>query len=403
LRNIDYHTIEAAKNMGEKASGIFLKVVVPSLKPTFFAVTIMIFITGLSAMAAPLMVGGPDFQTINPMIIDFSKTQGSRDIAALLSVILGVATIIMLMVLTKIEKGKNYMSVSKTMTKLKKQKIENPILNVVAHVAAYGLFLVYSIPVILIILFSFSDSSAILSGTLSFSSLTVQNYIAMFTRPGAASPFVVSFIFSLFAAVIVAAVAIILAKITHKSKRKSDSMFSYGALIPWLLPSTFIALGLMITYGSPRLIMGNVVLVGTLFILLLGYIILRLPFSFRMIKSTFFGVNDELEEAAKSMGSGTVRTMVLVILPIILPAVFSVIVMNFNALLLDYDLTVFLYHPIFEPLGVAIKAASEETATANSQAMSFVYTVIVMVISSLALYLTMGKGIEKIKHLAGRA
>lgn len=83
IHNIDYYTIEAAKNMGASGASIFFKIVFPVLKPTFFAITILTFLTGLGAMSAPLIVGGQDFQTINPMIITFSRSSSSRDIAAL--------------------------------------------------------------------------------------------------------------------------------------------------------------------------------------------------------------------------------------------------------------------------------------------------------------------------------
>ena len=60
-------------------------------------------------MSGPLIVGGPDFQTINPMIKTFANMTGSRDIAALLAIILGIATTILLAIMQKIEKkGKFY-------------------------------------------------------------------------------------------------------------------------------------------------------------------------------------------------------------------------------------------------------------------------------------------------------
>lgn len=402
IRGLDYHTIEAAKNMGASPGKIFFKVVLPSLKPTLFAITILTFLTGLGALSAPLIVGGEGFQTINPMIITFAKSQGSRDIAALLSIVLGVATIVLLFILSRVEKGNNYISVSKTKARLTKQKINNPIMNIVAHCVAYGMFIVYMAPVVLIIIFSFSNALSIKTATLSFSNLTLNNYVALFNQVGAIRPYVISFIYSGLAAIIVAIIAVVIAKIVHKSKNKIDSVFEMGALIPWLLPSTLIAMGLMVTYDAPKLVMGNKVLVGTVGIMLIAYVIVKLPFSYRMIKSAFFGVSDELEEAAKCMGASTFYTMIKVIIPVLIPAILSVIVLNFNGLFSDYDLSVFLYNPLYQPLGIVIKAASDETATLNAQAMSFVYTVILMIIAATALYLTQGSGMEKIKEFKNK-
>ncbi len=388
IRGLDYHTIEAAKNLGASGTSILMKVVMPTLRPTFFAVTILTFLTGLGAMSAPLIVGGPNFQTINPMIMAFAKTPSSQELAALLAVILGVATILLLMIQNKLEKGKNYISISKTKTKLQKQKIENKGLNILAHITAYALFFIYTLPVVLVILFAFSNSLAITTGNLAFSSFTLENFQRLFVDASAFKPYLISVIYAISAAVIVTAIAVIVSRIVHKGKSKTNAFFEYSMLIPWILPSTLIALGLMLTYDQSRLIVGNKVLIGTLVILLLGYIVVKLPFSFRMIRSAFYSIEDSLEEAAQSMGASKFYTLRRIIIPIILPVLLSVIALNFNSLLAEYDLTVFLYHPLYPPLGVIVKAASDDIASTNAIAMSFVYTVVLMIISSITLYLT---------------
>lgn len=139
IRSVDYHTIEAARNMGAKPFTVFRKVVLPTLIPTLFALTIMVFLSGLSAVAAPMIVGGKGFQTINPMIITFAGMGNSRDLAALLAIILGIATTILLTIMNKIEKGGNYISISKTKAPLKKQKIASKPWNIIAHIVALSL------------------------------------------------------------------------------------------------------------------------------------------------------------------------------------------------------------------------------------------------------------------------
>jgi iron(III) transport system permease protein len=397
VRGLDYYIIEAAKNMGASSSMIFFKVVLPMLKPTLFAITILTFLTGLGAMSAPLIVGGTSFQTINPMIIAFAKMPSSREIAALLAVILGVATIGMLTIFNKIEKSGNYGSISKTKTRLVKQKINNNVMNFMAHLIAYLLFIIYMLPICLVVLFSFSNILAIKTGKFSFGALTFENYRTLFTQTDVFKPFFVSFLYSLSAAIIVAIIAIVITKIVYKTKNKFDLFFEYSVLIPWLLPSTLIALGFMMTYDTPRWIIGNKVLIGTWILLLIAYVVVYLPFSFRMIKSTFFSIDANLEEAAKCMGAGALYSMLKVTLPIILPSILSVVAINFNSMLADYDLSVFLYQPFLQPLGIVIKSASDETASSNAQAMMLVYSVVLIIISSIILYLTQGKGMKKIK------
>ena len=391
IRGIDYQTVEAAKNMGASFGRTFFSVVLPVLKPNLFALTILTFLTGLSAMSAPLIVGGPEFQTINPMIITFANSAYSRELAALMAIILGVATIILLAIMSKVEKGGNYISVSKTKSKIIKQKITNPVLNLLSHMAAYLLFVIYVFPILLVTLFSFTDSATIRSGQFSFGSLTLDNYRQLFSKLSVFKPFLISIAYSLSAALLVALLCVVVCRIIHRSKSRLAPVLEYSMLIPWLLPSTMIALALMLTFDKPQPVVLNKVLIGTVWILLIAYIVARIPFALRMIKAAFYGVETSLEEAAKSMGAGPVYTLVKVVLPIILPAVLSVVALTFNGLLAEYDMTVFLFHPLVQPLGPVIKAASDETASLNAQAMSFVYSVLLMLISSAALYLVYGR------------
>lgn len=391
IRGIDYQTIEAARNLGASPLKIFLDVVFPVLKPTIFAVTILTFLTGLGAMSAPLIVGGTEFQTINPMIINFAQTPYSRDLASLMSVILGTATILFLVLLNRLEKKGNYISISKVKSGLKKLTISSLPVNILMHTLAYFLFLIYVVPIVLVIIYSFSSSDAILSGNLSIKDLTIANYRNLLLSAAAYRPLVISITYSISAAILAALLTVVVSRILHKSRDKLSPLLEYGMLIPWLLPSTMIAMGLMTAFDRPRLIMFNNVLIGTVYLLLIAYIISKLPFCLRMIRASFFSVDKSLEEAAQSLGSGPLYTMIRVILPIILPAVLSVIALSFNGGLAEYDMTAFLYHPLLRPLGPVIRSASDETATLNAQAMAFVYAVLLMIFSSITLYLVYGK------------
>ena len=392
IRGVDYHTIEAARNMGAKPFTVFRKIVLPTLTPTLFALTIMIFLSGLSAVAAPMIVGGKQFQTINPMIITFAGMGNSRDLAALLAIVLGIATTILLSIMNKIEKGGNYISISKTKAPLKKQKITSKPWNIIAHIVAYALFVVFMLPLIFIVLYSFTDPVAIQTGNLSLANFTLENYHQFLTNSVAFSPFLVSFVYASLAAITATVLAVVFARVVRKHKARFDFLFEYGALLPWLLPNTLLAISLLFTFNQPQPLVFNFILVGTLVILLIGYIIVKIPFSYRMVRAILFSVDDEMEDAARSMGASPFYTMMKVIIPFILPVVLSVIALNFNSLLTDFDLSVFLYHPLAQPLGITIRSAGDETATSNAQALVFVYTIVLMIISSAVLYFTQRRG-----------
>lgn len=392
MRSVDFQTVEAAQNMGAKQSTILLKVVLPTLTPSLLSVTILTFITGLSATSAPMLVGGRDFQTINPIILDFSKQVSSRDLAALLALFLGLATIILLAIMTAIERRGNYMSVSKVKTTIKKQKINNPVLNVLAHIYAYALFVIYMVPVVLVVLFSFTDSKTIASRKLSLSAFTLKNYMSVFTKASAYRPFLVSIVYSALASLCAAVIILMACRYIAKQRNKLASTLEYSLLIPWLLPNTLIAIGFIMTYNTPRFWMLNKVLTGTAIIMLLGYVIMKLPFTLRMTKAAFYSLDDSLEDAAKNLGARSSYTFFRVLLPIIIPTVLAIFALNFNSLLGDYDMSVFLYHPLNQPLGVYIKNMTDSQTNADNTALTFVYAVLMMVISTIVLYFVYGRG-----------
>ncbi|MGC6587897.1 ABC transporter permease [Paenibacillus sp. Dod16] len=391
IRKIDFQTVEAARNMGASTWYILRRVVLPVLKPTIYALTILTFLTGLAATSAPLILGGKEFQTITPMILTFSRSMTSRDLAALLALILGVATLVLLTVMIRFERKGNFMSVSKVKSELVKQKIRSKSGSLAAHILAYGLFVLYIVPVVLIIIFSFTDAASISTATLNLNSFTLDNYIQVFSSMSAFKPYLVSILYAAAASVIVVALALVASRILHKYKNKWALALEYALLIPWILPSTLIAIGLIVTFNTPKLMIGNTVLVGTVWMLLIAYVIIHIPFTLRMVKASFFSLDSNLEDAARNLGAKPFYTFRKVLLPIILPSTLAVLALNFNGILADYDVTVFLYHPLYQPLGIVIKNSTDAQALADTKALTLVYSVILMIMSSVTLYFVYGR------------
>ena len=396
MRSVDYQTVEAARNMGAGQWYILRRVVLPVLLPSLFAVTILTFITGLCAMSAPLMVGGTDFKTINPMIKDFADmtTASAKGYAATLSLILGLATMLLLAIMTIIERRGHYMSVSKVKTKIVKQKINNPVANVLAHVYAYALFVIYVLPVVLIVLFSFSDSAHIQQRQLDITTFTLKNYGSLLRNSTAYKPFLVSIVYSALAAILVGALVVVACRYIQKhSNTLSSTALEYSLMLPWLLPSTLIALSLILAFNQPHWYMFNKSLVATLEMLLIGYVIIKLPFTMRMTKAAFFSLDNALEDASRNLGAGGLYTFRRVIFPVLLPTVMAIGALNFNGLLTDYDVSAFLHHPANPTLGVKIKSLTEEMGNnSDGVALTFVYAVLMMIISAIVLYLVYGRG-----------
>ena len=398
LVNIDYQTVEAARNLGAGSFYILRRVVLPVLKPVLLTCTIMLFQTGLMAVSAPTMVGGRDFQTIGPMILTFSERTSSRDIAAVLSLILGIAEMLLLYISIRIERKGNYISVSKVKTPLQKQKISHPAANVIVHVLAYLLVVIYLLPLAAVVLFSFTDRYCITNGVFDPKRLTLKNYLAVLTDAAAYKPFLTSIIYSALASLAVIIIVLICIRLILKYQNKATALLEYLLHIPWFVPPVMFALGMIITFDLPHWIMFNQPLVGTVFIMLIAYSVVMIPYTLRMLKSAFASFDTNLEDAAKNLGASGIRIFMQIILPCILPVVLAVFAINFNGKLSDYDISAFIYHPLYPPLGVVIKNNVSNNIEGDAQALNLVYSVILMVISSVILYLVYGRGANKNKE-----
>jgi len=392
VKGLDNNTIEAAKNLGSSQWQVLKDVVFPTLFPIILTLVIMSFQLGLGAMAAPIMVGGR-FETISPLILSFTQRPSSRDLAALLSIILGIAQIVLLIVMTRNEKKGNYMSISKTKTRVTKQKIENPIANTIVHILSYALFFIYVTPLVLVILFSFMNLQGIATTTLSLEYFTLENYASILSNNSNYGPLLTSTVYAGGAAVLAVLFMIVIARIVMKNKNNRLAEWTeYVFYIPWLLPGLMIALGLIISYGVPSpLLFGNSV-IGSVWVLPLMYLIMMLPSTLRYIKGAYYSFDNNLEDASRILGSSPIRTFFRVILPALLPTALALVALNFNNFLADYDLSAFLYHPAYPTIGITIRQNADAANNVNAAAVNLVYSVIIMVVSSIMFYVVYGRG-----------
>ena len=425
IRGIDYNTVEAARNMGAKPFKVLLKVVFPTLIPTMFSLTVMTFITGLCAMSAPTLLG---YDSINPEIVRLAGSSTADEAfpqarAALLSVILAMFTIVLLTILSSYERKGHYLSVSKTKAKLVKQKITNPVANALAHIYAYVLWIIYMTPVVMIVLFAFQNWPAIASKNWSFKELTTINFLGtqdyeyltsrgklrvregsisgVFSNEQTLEGIQLSFIVSALAAALACVIVVVAVNYIFKNKGKLRSTaLEYSLLFPWLLPTILICYSYRTFFNSDEImyVFGNNLYYkdNVRILLIMAYTVVKLPFALRMIKASFYAIDEELEDAAKNLGASGLRTFLKVKLPIILPSVLAVFALNFNALFTEYDMGATFQSSYGKTYAMVIQTMCAEEGlngyNVNATGRRLASTVFIMVVSGIILYLVYGVG-----------
>nr|MCR4818970.1 iron ABC transporter permease [Fretibacterium sp.] len=424
IRSIDYNTVEAARNLGARPFKVLFRVVMPTLLPTLFSLTVMTFITGLCAMSAPTLLG---YNSINPEIVRLAGSSVADEAfpqarAALLSVILAMFTIILLSVLNHYERKGHYLSVSKTKARLVKQKIESPVANVLAHIYAYVLFVIYMTPVVMIILFSFQNYPAIRSKMLNVGDWTFINYFGqqnyeymtsrgrLRTRIGSISGVFsnedtlggirLSFILSAVAAALACVIVVLAVAYIFRHRDKKRALVVESCLLfPWLLPTILICYSYRIFFNRDVwYVFGNNLYwrENVRFLIIIAYTVVKLPFALRMIKAAFYAIDDELEDAAKNLGASPAYTFLKVKLPIILPSVLAVFALNFNALFTEYDMSATFQSAYGKSYAMIIQNMTLEEGregyNVNASGRRCASTVFIMLVSGLILWLVYGVG-----------
>ena len=425
IRGIDYNTVEAARNMGAKPFKVLWKVVFPTLLPTMFSLTVMTFITGLCAMSAPTLLG---YDSINPEIVRLAGSSVADESfpqarAALLSIILALFTIILLTVLSSYERKGHYLSVSKTKAKLVKQKITNPVANVLAHIYAYVLWIIYMTPVVMILLFAFQNYPAIRSKSLNLSDWTLVNFFGtqdyefltnrgkLKTRTGAISGLFanadtvggirLSFVLSAIAAALACVIVVVAVNYIFRNKgKKRSTVLEYSLLFPWLLPTILICYSYRTYFNSDSVwyvLNQNLYWKNNVrFLIVMAYTVVKLPFALRMIKASFYAIDEELEDAARNLGASSLATFLKVRLPIVLPSVLAVFALNFNALFTEYDMSATFQSSYGKTYAMIIQNMCAEEGrdgyNVNASGRRCASTVFIMLVSGLILYLVYGVG-----------
>ena len=424
IRGIDYNTVEAARNLGAKPFKVLWKVVMPTLLPTLFSLTVMTFITGLCAMSAPTLLG---YNSINPEIVRLAGSSTADEAfpqarAALLSIILALFTILLLTTLNHYEKKGHYLSVSKTKAKLVKQKITNPVWNALAHIYAYVLFIIYMTPVAMIVLFAFQNWPAVRAKSLNVSSWTLINFFGtqdysyttsrgkqklrqgvisgVFSNADTVGGIRLSFVLSALAAALACVIVVVAVNYIFKHRNKKRAAIVEACLLfPWLLPTILICYSFRTFFNNEVwYVLGKNMYYreNVRFLIVMAYTVVKLPFALRMVKAAFYAIDDELEDAARNLGASSLVTFLRVKLPIVLPSVLAVFALNFNALFTEYDMSATFHSSYGKSYAMVIQSMTAEEGrdgyNMNGSGRRCASTVFIMIISGLILYLVYGVG-----------
>jgi putative spermidine/putrescine transport system permease protein len=212
----------------------------------------------------------------------------------------------------------------------------------------FGVALIYVfllLPILIVVFASFSPDQR---NTYALSQASLRWYREFLAN----GTFISAFKFSLWLAAIAAALATIIGFITAygivRYLGRARGLAQSLAMLPMMMPHILMSLSL--------LLMLNFVPIPEIWVLIVGHVLICLPFTIAGIIASLESVDPDLEAAAHTLGASRTRVLVEVTVPLIAPGVLSALIFAFIISFGDVYMALFLSGPNMTTLPVEIFA-----------------------------------------------
>ncbi|MFU8649713.1 ABC transporter permease [Lysinibacillus sp. RSDA_15] len=349
IKGLDPALEEAATSLGAGRIRVWTKVILPMLTPPIVASSLLVFMISMASYTAPLMFGVERTMT---MQIYLSRTNGNLEMAATQSMILSFVSITFLIIMRWYQNRRNYQNLSKGIS-VHRSEVSSKKIKIAATIASFIGTLILILPILVLILISFSVDGAWKTQILP-TDYTMDHYMALFTDERTWRPIWNSIqmgIVATFGNIIFGvAAAYAMVRLNFKGKTLLDMLI----MVPWALPGTVVAVNLIAAFSTENIFAFNQVLIGTFWILPLAYFIRHLPLVFRSTSASLVQLDPSIEEASRGLGANWWYTFRRIVVPLtftgILAGTLLALVQSFG----EFVASILIYSTSTIPLSVAI-------------------------------------------------
>jgi len=349
IKGLDPSLEEAATSLGAGRIRVWTKVILPMLTPSIIASALLVFMISMASYTAPLMFGVERTMT---MQIYLSRTNGNLGMAATQSMILSFVSISFLLIMRWYQNRRNYQNLSKGIS-VHRSEVSSKLMKLIATIASFGGTLILILPILVLILISFSVDGAWKTQILP-TDYTLDHYLALFTDERTWRPIWNSIQMGIVATfgnlLFGVAAAYAMVRLNFKGKTLLDILI----MVPWALPGTVVAVNLIAAFSTENIFAFNQVLIGTFWILPLAYFIRHLPLVFRSTSASLVQLDQSIEEASRSLGANWWYTFRRIVLPLTFSGILAGTLLALVQSLGEFVASILIYSTSTIPLSVAI-------------------------------------------------
>jgi iron(III) transport system permease protein len=341
LRSLDVRMEEAGLVSGARYWQVWPKITLPLLRPAIFSGLLLLFIMGLSSYEVPRVIGRPARIDVFTTQIQNAtiETPPEFGVASALSLLLLVVCLVAVYFYRRATRnaeafatitGKGYMP-----TRIALGGWRWPVSAAIMLVFVIAL----GLPLFTLAWQSFfSNLSQPFMG--SPPPATLANYRYILRYPIFLDAVRTSVMVSAMAATVVVGLTLVMAWIARRSASRFAFLLDALASAPIAIPSVIIGASILFTY-----LMIPIGIYGTIWILLVAYVTLSLPYGMRFASSGITQIHRELEEVAEVSGARVAQVLWRVLLPLLLPFLLAAWIYVFVLSVRELGASIFLIGP----------------------------------------------------------
>jgi iron(III) transport system permease protein len=349
LEQTDDSLEEAAYSLGASRFQTWTRVLLPMLTPAVVAGALLTFMSSMSSYTAPLLFHVDEVMTQQIVI---AKLNGRMGLASVVSVMLGLISIVFLILLRRYEQRTGYVAQSKGGAR-KRRRVTGPIWKAVIFVAAFASTTFVILPIVMIFVLAFSVNGSWRTSALP-SRYTIQNFTGLFQNLQFFDAIKNSLEMSALAVVGAILVGLAAAYVITRMKFRGKTAIDIAMMLPWALPGTVVAINLITAFSDRSVFAFGRVLVGTYAIVPLAYFVRFTPLVFRSTTASLSQLDESIEEAARSLGATWWYTFRVIVLPLLYRGIAGGALLVFVNGIGEFVATILLYTPQYRPLSIAI-------------------------------------------------
>ncbi|MDO5444823.1 MAG: iron ABC transporter permease [Eubacteriales bacterium] len=378
MNSIDSSLEEAGENLGMNKLRRIWTITLPVILPSILAGCVMVFMTCLADFGTPMLLG--EGYVVLPVLVYneyMSESAVNPYMASALSVIIVLCSLLVLVFQKLVIDKRNYQ-----MSSLRPpQEIQlHGWKRFLASLPIYLIVFIAFLPQIVVVCQSFVERS--FSGVVK--GINLNNYRSIMSRLG--GNIRNTYVFSLIAIVFIIIVGILVSYILVRKKGKVANFIDLLIMFPYVIPGSVLGIGLIVAFNRKP-----IVLVGTAAIMIISYVIRKLPYTVRSGTAFLYQLDPSVEEASINLGVSPMKTFFTVTARMMLPGVMSGAVLSWITCINELSSSIMLYSGKTSTIAVAIYQEVVRMSDGTAGALATILTVTTIISLVIVFRLTKGK------------